>query len=519
LTCPVCSIKYDNKERRPIIGSPCGHSSCQICIENSQKRCAICQEPFIGTNINSSLTDAVDKADSKTLAALDKEIESTIRGNMNEVDEQGKTILDNNGIESYLSQKTWKEVIIKVADDDRDKLIARLEELGYPANPSKFQAKMIPFGLSKKNVGILAQSSSSSGKTLGFMITAILRVDLSKPLTKTKITYLPQVIILARTQELCSSLVRVGEQIAEVFPELKISTGKEPAHIIVKTPGGLLQLMGKKVVDLSYINLLVVDEANLQLQGDCGVQLNHCISFLPPETSLFFFSVSFDKEQIDDIKMIFERLRIESRLDLTIVPKELELERLMQFSRRCDQNGKIDYITKLMKNLKADMQVIIFVNSKESADVIANSLEKEGLSVGFLTGSDDQLSTILNQFREGKFKILITRNLLAKDFDQRTIGLVINFDLPIDSSSGPEGTARKVDLATYLHRVGRTGRFGDCGLVLDLYSTEAEKEMINDIEKYYGVQITDLSKEDVKEFDLLNNYLDQIEKLNKQKRE
>jgi len=427
--------------------------------------------------------------------------------------------LEKNELDYLLADKTWKEAIIKV--DDPDKIITRLVDLGY-SKPSKIQSKTVPFGLSRKSVGILAQSHNGSGKTLGFLIPSILRVDLSKPLIKTKSTYLPQVVILAHTNELCSQIAKVGEQIAEAFPELKVSTGKEPAHIIVKTPGGLLQLMGKKFIDLSNINLLVVDEADGQLQGESGGQLNQCISLLPPETGLFFFSATYNKECIDYINLFFKKLKIDTVLRLTMSSKELKLEGLLQFSRRCDQRGKIDYVAKLIKSLDNDMQIIIFVNSKKFADVVVNSLKEKELSVGLLTGSKDQLpherAARLNEFREGKFKILITTNLLAKGFDQRTIGLVINFDLPRDYSVQSDNRDRKVDLATYLHRIGRTGRYGDTGLAINLYTTEAEKEMITDIEKHYGVQIKELSKE-ANEFDLINDCLDQIEKLNKQKRE
>jgi len=427
--------------------------------------------------------------------------------------------LEKNELDYLLADKTWKEAIIRV--DDPDKIITRLVDLGY-SKPSKIQAKTVPFGLSRKNVGILAQSHNGSGKTLGFMIPAILRVDLSKPLIKTKTTYLPQVVILAHTNELCSQIAKVGEQIAEAFPELKVSTGREAAHIIVKTPGGLLQLMSKKSIDLSNINLLVVDEADGQLAGESGSQLNQCISLLPPETGLFFFSATYNKECVDYINLFFKKLQIETVLRILLPPTELKLEGLVQFSRKCEQNKKIDYVATLIKSLEGDMQVIIFVNTKKFADIVLRELDKEGLSVGLLVSQKDQLpserSAKLNQFREGKFKILITTNLLAKGFDQRTIGLVINFDLPRDYSSQSTIAQKKVDLATYLHRIGRTGRYGDTGLAINLYCTPDEKDMIDDIERHYGVKIRELSKE-AKEFDMINDCLEQMEQLNKKKRE
>ncbi len=425
--------------------------------------------------------------------------------------------LEQNQLDYFYANRGWQNIIIP------EEIITKIVDLGY-SGPSEIQAKVIPFGLSRKSVGILGQSRSGTGKTLGFMIPAILRVDLAKPLTKSKTSYFPQVVILVPTNELCGQITKVGEHVAEAFPELKVSTGREAAHIIVMTPNRLLQFMSKKQIDLSMVNLMVLDEADTQLLGDSGSQINQCISSLPTKTGLFFFSSTFNQEVIEDIHLFFKKLRVEAVLRILLPTNALMLDMLFQFSRKCEENKKIDYTCDLIKSLEGDMQVIIFVDNKKSAEKILRELDEQGLSVGSVTRKDQlpsERTAKLNQFREGKFKILIANNLLTRGYDERTIGLVINFDLPKDLSGESAVSQRKVDLVTYLHRVGRTARYGECGLAVSLYCTSDEKEMLEDIEKHYGVKIKELSEEtsEIKEFDLINDSLEKGEQLRKQQRE
>ena len=430
-------------------------------------------------------------------------------------DDQGNQI-SSNDLQYLLADKTWKDAFVKI--EDPEKIITRLVDLGY-ANPSKIQSKTIPFALTSKSVGVLAQSHNGSGKTLAFLIPSILRVDLSKPLRKTQTIYMPQVIILAPTSELCSQIVQVGQSIAQIYPDLKVSSGRDEAHVIVKTPGGLMQAIAKKQIDLSNVNLFVVDEADGQLKGESGMNLNQGISKLPKGTGLFFFSATYTQEAIDYINLFFKKLELKLVLRYLLKAEELRLDGIHQFSRRCDSSKKIDYIDKLMKSLETDMQIIIFVNTKKFAEIVFKELQNRGHPVGLLIGGQlpQERTAILNSFREGKFKILITTNLLARGFDQRTIGLVINFDIPRHYGDAAQ-KGLKADLETYLHRIGRTGRFGDVGLAINLYNVDSEREMLADIEKKYEVKIEDLSKEtEQKEFDKINDYLDQVAKINKEK--
>lgn len=430
-------------------------------------------------------------------------------------DEQSGTEIAANELQYLLADKTWKDAIINI--QDADKVIDKLVELGF-AKPSKIQSKTIPFALTKRNVGILAQSHNGSGKTLSFVLPSVLRVDLSKPLMKSQTMFSPQAIIICPNIELCTQVVKIVELIASPFKDLKVSSGKEPAHILVKTPKGMLNLLGSKTVNFSGVDLLVIDEADDQIQGESGANIVQIVSKLPKTAGLFFFSATYTEDSIKYINNSFSQAGITFVLRYMLKAEELKLAGIHQFSRKCESgHQKAEYIDKLLQNLESDMQYIIFANTKKFAQQVYTELQKRGHSIALLMGGllPQERSEIFNSFKQGKFKILMTTNLLARGFDQRTIGLVINLDIPKHYGEN----IKKADCETYLHRIGRTGRFGDVGLALNLYANDEEKSMLKTIEQFYQVEIKDLTKSDQDaEFDMLNKFLEQVSKVNAEKR-
>jgi len=398
-------------------------------------------------------------------------------------------------------------------------MINRLVELGY-VKPSKIQSRTVPFMLVKSGVGIMAQSHNGSGKTLSFVIPAILRVDPKKPLQKTETIYLPQVIILAPNMELCSQIIGDLKRLAAPFTDVKISNGEEPAHIVVRTPEKIKnQLLGKyKNLDLSQVNMIIVDEADDQLKNDSLASIQKIVEKTPKTCALCFFSATYTESAIKHMNEFME-----SKDNLTILKyflphEELKLEGIYQFSKKCDDQSKGEYIDKLLKSLSTDAQIIIFVNTKKFAQLVYEQLKAKGHNVALIMGgmtARDRTEAI-NAFRQSKFKILITTNLLARGFDQRTVGLVINLDIPRTYGSD----VIKADRETYLHRIGRTGRFGDVGLALNLYTKDEEKQMLDDIANHYQVKIQDLNSiPDSKAFDMINDCLEQVIEINQKKRE
>ena len=160
-------------------------------------------------------------------------------------------------------------------------------ELGF-FEPSKVQSRTIPFALAKRDVGIIVQSPCRSGKTLAFVLSAVLRLDTTKPLQKTPTTFLPQAIIIAPNGMLCSNILKVAELVAQPFGHIKVSAGRTPAHLIVRTSQGLITSIQRREIDLSQTDLMVIDEADDQLKGDDAVRILQLISKLPKGAGLFF---------------------------------------------------------------------------------------------------------------------------------------------------------------------------------------------------------------------------------------
>lgn len=172
--------------------------------------------------------------------------------------------------------------------------------------------------------------------------------------------------------------------------------------------------------------------------------------------------------------------------------------------------------------MKAGCSVIIFVNTKKFAELLGSKLTEAQIKAAVLIGGKDtkqQRQAIIEKFRRGEYKVLITTNLLARGFDERTIGLVINFDLPRETTYGGGGDRKEIkpDCETFLHRVGRTGRFGDVGIAVNLYSPE-EENLIKEIEKFYDIPITPLEGDETKTFDKIEDCLEEVIKINNEKR-
>mmetsp|Transcript_40550 Transcript_40550/g.35979 ORF Transcript_40550/g.35979 Transcript_40550/m.35979 type:complete len:251 (+) Transcript_40550:723-1475(+) len=238
---------------------------------------------------------------------------------------------------------------------------------------------------------------------------------------------------------------------------------------------------------------------------------------MAPGMGLGFFSATFTKGSKESIDSIFSKLKLSTVLRYEIKAEELKLDGIRQLSKQLDDSSKGSYCSKLLKAFETDSQTIIFVNTKKFANMIYEQLKRDGHKIALLIGgmAIQEREKVLNDFRKKDYSVLISTNLLARGFDQRTIGLVINLDIPTHYGA----KKGQVDLETYLHRIGRTGRFGDCGLALNLYVKDADKNLLKTIEDYYKVKIEDLNNvEDSKVFDRINDLIGEVRKLNDKKR-
>jgi ATP-dependent RNA helicase DDX19/DBP5 len=344
---------------------------------------------------------------------------------------------------------------------------------------------------------MIAQSQSGTGKTAAFVLAMLSRVDLNK-------NY-PQVLCLAPTYELALQIGEVAKKMAQFLPAIKIvfavrgedlpRNTKLTNHIIIGTPGKVLDWGIKyKFFDLSKIKVFVLDEADVMIatQGhqDQSFRIH---KYLPPTCQVMFFSATYDQQVME-----FAEVIVPDPIIIRLKREEESLDNIKQYYVMCQNlEEKYNSIANIYGGITVG-QAIIFCHTKRTASWLAGKLSRDGHSVALLSGelTVDQRIAILNRFREGTEKVLITTNVLSRGIDVEAVTIVVNFDLPVDME-------RRADCETYLHRIGRTGRFGKMGLAINLVDDKT-MPTLKDIEKHFGKKILPLDTEDPDDIDKLN---------------
>ena len=416
-------------------------------------------------------------------------------------------------LEYLKSDQSWEDVGVP------KRFILNLENNGL-LKPSKIQGTTLPLLLKRKPpITLTAQSKNGSGKTLCFAIPAVALVDEAMNYKKEKLLS-PQVIILVPTFELILQVATVinlkllkninGIKVDKIIAASKDSA-YEGGHILVGTPqtiNGLLR-HGEAKMRLDDLKLLAVDEADHIFKDEnLSVEFNKFIHKVKPETTLLMLSATFTKDIIERI----DKLKRKNNIKITIKNKEeLTLKNVHQFYYELAPENKNATIGEIFRKVVKN-QSIIFLNSKKNALALMEYLrDVEKHSVGLLMGfpmDKPERELVIKKFANKEFEILITTNLLSRGIDMRAVNLIINADLPEVYET------KKPDFETYLHRIGRTGRFGDIGIALSLVDGKKTKNLIESFQKFYDSEISLL-----KDLNQLPVFIEKIKKENDQKRE
>lgn len=354
--------------------------------------------------------------------------------------------------------------------------------------PSKIQEKALPLLLANPPANMIGQSQSGTGKTAAFSLTMLSRVDETLPV--------PQALCLAPTRELARQTLEVIETMSR-FTKTKCKLLVPGEHsrsdrfteaIYVGTPGTVNDLIKKRRLRTDNIKVFVVDEADnmLEAQG-MGDQCVRVKNFMPSSAQLVLFSATFPTE----VREYAERV-VPNANTLELKQEELNVEGIKQLYMDCDsEKHKFDVLCGLYGLLTIGSS-IIFVERKETADTLGDKMRAEGHKVSVLHGDKDtdERDKLLDDFREGRSKVLITTNVLARGIDIASVSMVVNYDLPVDKF-------RKPDPSTYLHRIGRTGRFGRVGVSISFVHNKSSYEVLMAISKYFGnLEITPVPTDD-----------------------
>ena len=360
--------------------------------------------------------------------------------------------------------------------DLNDDLLRGIYSYGFE-KPSKIQYKSIPFIKSGKD--IIAQSQSGTGKTGAFSIGILNNID-----TKIKKT---QYIVLTPTHELAKQIYSVIENLGarmditmcKVIGKTNINESiielKRDPQIIVATPGRLFDMINKRHIFTDNVKTLVLDEADEMLSSGFMEILYEIIKCMPKTCQMCLFSATMPKEILDLTDNFMnnpERLLINK--------EELTLEGIKQFYIDLKQyNWKFDVLYDIYDTINIT-QSIIYVNSKNILNNLYDRLSKDNYPVSYIHGDMQtfEREKNLNDFKNGITRIMLSTDLLSRGIDIQQLSLVINFDLPRNKE-------------TYIHRIGRSGRYGRKGTAIN-FITDEDTAHMKEIEDFYNTKIEEM---------------------------
>jgi len=325
----------------------------------------------------------------------------------------------------------------------------------------------------------IGQAQSGTGKTATFVIGVL---QLTEPEYNSC-----QGLILAPTRELATQIQKVALALGD-YMNIKchaciggtsirddIDKLRQGTHLIVGTPGRVYDMIGKKHLRMDDIKTFVLDEADEMLSHGFKDQIYDIFKTLPPTVQVCLFSATMAPDILElTSKFMRDAVRILVKKD------ELTLEGIRQFYVAIEkEEWKLDTLCDLYETLTIT-QAIIYCNTRRKVDFLADQLQKRDFTISTMHADLDQRERdlVMREFRSGSSRVLISTDLLARGIDVQQVSLVINYDLPSN-------------MENYLHRIGRSGRFGRKGAAINFVANQDVQKM-RDIQRYYHTQIEEM---------------------------
>ncbi|KAJ5644076.1 uncharacterized protein N7484_006583 [Penicillium longicatenatum] len=378
-----------------------------------------------------------------------------------------------------------------------ERILKGLSSMNF-RQPSKVQERALPLLMGNPPKNLVGQSQSGTGKTAAFVLNILSRIDLSTQQSQST----PQALILAPTRELARQIVGVIQCMGQFLDGLIIGTAvptdaaarpsQMDCSVVVGTPGTVQDMIKRRRLNPTQLKVLVLDEADnmLDLQG-MGDQCIRVKAMLPKTIQVVLFSATFPAH----VYRYAQKFAPEAN-EITLKHDELTVDGIKQLYMDC--NNEEEKYTNLVQlyGLLTVGSSIIFVRTRKSAEEIEKRMVAEGHTVASLTGGIEgsQRDAVIDSFRSGEAKVLITTNVLARGIDVSTVSLVVNYDIPESYQSGSRTT--EPDYQTYLHRIGRTGRFGRIGVAISFVANRDEWEMLRMIQEHFGCTIDRIDTSD-----------------------
>ncbi len=357
-----------------------------------------------------------------------------------------------------------------------DRVERALKDVGYET-PSPIQAATIPALLEGRHVVGLAQTGT--GKTAAFALPILGRLE---PKQKA-----PQALVLAPTRELALQVCEAFEKYASRMPGVRVlpvyggqgygvqlSALRRGVHIVVGTPGRIMDHLDKGTLDLSQLRFLVLDEADEMLKMGFADDVETILADTPQDKHVALFSATMPAQ----IRRISQKY-LTDPLEITVERKAATTPNITQRYLFVSYPQKVDALTRILE-VENFEGMIVFVRTKHETETLAEKLRARGFSATAINGdvAQAQRERTIAQLKSGKLDILVATDVAARGLDVERISHVVNYDIPTDTES-------------YVHRIGRTGRAGRSGDAIS-FVTPRERHLLKAIEKATRTKLTEM---------------------------
>lgn len=359
----------------------------------------------------------------------------------------------------------------------KEEILKAINKMGFETM-SPIQEEAIPIAL--KGIDVIGHAKTGTGKTAAFSLPILETMDLSVKGV--------QALILAPTRELCKQVSeevgRLGQfvrglKMCEIYGgqsyTIQLNKLKNNPHIVVATPGRLIDIINRKALDLSKIKYLVLDEADEMLSVGFQKELDEIVTYIPKDRHTMLFSATFN-DRIYKLSKTY----LNNPTKVSVVSKDKIATTITQKYMCVNDRDRNLALYRLLM-LHNDSMVMVFANTKKQVDSIVEELQSKGIIADGIHGDLTQKmrENTLNKFKKGITKVLVCSDVAARGLDIKGVDVVVNIDLPFE-----------IDF--YVHRVGRTGRANQTGIAYTILSPRKERE-IKRIAKTYNTNIEMIS--------------------------
>jgi len=362
----------------------------------------------------------------------------------------------------------------------KDDLLRSIYAYGFE-KPSAIQKRgIVPL---YKGGDIIAQAQSGTGKTATFSIGILNKIDENVKSC--------QAIILAPTRELAGQIHKVISDLSSfmksmpylcvggqsVFDDMN-ALRKNYHQIVVGTPGRIYDMINRHAINPKELHILVLDEADEMLSRGFKEQIYNIFQTIPEGVQVGLFSATMP---IEILELSQKFLRNPTRI--LVKNEELTLDGIKQFYIMIEKDEwKFETLCELYDSMNV-CQSIVYCNKKQRVTDLAQNMMENDFQVSYMHGGMDQdeRNSVMSEFRKGESRVLITTDLLARGIDVQGVSVVINYDIPFNKEN-------------YIHRIGRSGRYGRKGVALN-FVTNSDSDMLEGIESFYSTSITELPQD------------------------